>query len=177
MESPKAVSFSKILCVPNAVLHTFALHRYSKTFSLYCYPNRYSTAELYTATLFRDAIPPPTLEIPKGAPMTSSSFLRTRLPASTPPGGTEDIEGHEGQQGSNNIAVESHRTGRRAHGGWAGASEGFTVLPSPPPVSFPTVPHHPLGDGHQVTVPHPPPPPGGPHPNRTRTFAGTELAA
>ena len=29
-----------------------------------------------------------------------------------------------------------------------------------PPVSFPTpgktVPHHPLGDGHQVTVPHPP---------------------
>ena len=31
----------------------------------------------------------------------------------------------------------------------------------PPPLSFPTpgktVPHHPLGDGHQVTVPHPPP--------------------
>ena len=30
----------------------------------------------------------------------------------------------------------------------------------PPPLSFPTpgktVPHHPLGDGHQVTVPHPP---------------------
>ena len=29
----------------------------------------------------------------------------------------------------------------------------------PPPLSFPTpgktVPHHPLGDGHQVTVPHP----------------------
>ena len=34
----------------------------------------------------------------------------------------------------------------------------------PPPLSFPTpektVPCHPLGDGHQVTVPHPPP--GGP---------------
>ena len=31
---------------------------------------------------------------------------------------------------------------------------------TPPPLSFPTpgktVPHHPLGDGHQVTVPHPP---------------------
>ena len=31
----------------------------------------------------------------------------------------------------------------------------------PPPLSFPTprktVPHHPLWDGHQVTVPHPPP--------------------
>ena len=30
----------------------------------------------------------------------------------------------------------------------------------PPPLSFPTpgktVPHHPMGDGHQVTVPHPP---------------------
>ena len=50
---------------------------------------------------------------------------------------------------------------------------------TPPPLSFPTpgktVPHHPLGDGHQVTVPHPPP--GGPHYHRTRTFAGTEIAA
>ena len=31
---------------------------------------------------------------------------------------------------------------------------------TPPPLSFPTpgktVPRHPLGDGHQVTVPHPP---------------------
>ena len=49
----------------------------------------------------------------------------------------------------------------------------------PPPLSFPspgkTVPHHPLGDGHQVTVPHPPP--GGLHHHRTRTFAGTEIAA
>ena len=31
---------------------------------------------------------------------------------------------------------------------------------TPPSLSFPTpgktVPHHPLGDGHQVTVPHPP---------------------
>ena len=39
----------------------------------------------------------------------------------------------------------------------------------PPPRSFPspwnTVPHHPLGDGHQVTVPRPPPPLG----NRTTT--------
>ena len=36
----------------------------------------------------------------------------------------------------------------------------YTGVP-PPPLSFPTpgktVPHHPLGDGHQVTVPHPPP--------------------
>ena len=33
-------------------------------------------------------------------------------------------------------------------------------MPTPPPLSFPTarklVPHHPLGDSHQVTVPHPP---------------------
>ena len=51
-------------------------------------------------------------------------------------------------------------------------------VPSPPPLSFPTpgktVPHHPLGDGHQAT---PPPPRGGPHHHRTRTFAGTEIAA
>ena len=47
----------------------------------------------------------------------------------------------------------------------------------PPPLSFPTpgktVPHHPLGDGHQVTVPHPP---RGTTPHRTRTFAGTKIA-
>ena len=35
------------------------------------------------------------------------------------------------------------------------------LYPPPPPLSFPTpgktVPHHGLGDGHQVTVPHHPP--------------------
>ena len=39
------------------------------------------------------------------------------------------------------------------------ASFAFFFVP-PPTLSFPTpgktVPHHPLGDGHQVTVPHPP---------------------
>ena len=44
-------------------------------------------------------------------------------------------------------------------------SGGFGLLnnrgkSTPTPLSFPTpwktVPHHPLGDGHQVTVPHPP---------------------
>ena len=34
------------------------------------------------------------------------------------------------------------------------------MVPPPPPLSFPTpgktVPHHLLGDGYQVTVPHPP---------------------
>ena len=47
-----------------------------------------------------------------------------------------------------------------------------TSYPPPRHLSFPTpgktVPHHPLEDGHQVTVPHPPPPPGGPHHHRTR---------
>ena len=46
------------------------------------------------------------------------------------------------------------------------------TLRTPPPLSFPTpgktTPHYPLGDGCQVTVPHPPP--GGPHHHRTRTF-------
>ena len=36
---------------------------------------------------------------------------------------------------------------------------GNLLISTPPPLSFPTpgktVPHHPLGDGHQVTVPHP----------------------
>ena len=45
----------------------------------------------------------------------------------------------------------------------------------PPPLSFPTpgktVPHHPLGDGHQVTPP--PCPPRGTA--LLRTFAGTEI--
>ena len=43
------------------------------------------------------------------------------------------------------------------------STEAFLVLffhYPPPPLSFPTpgktVPHHPLGDGCQVTVPHPP---------------------
>ena len=49
----------------------------------------------------------------------------------------------------------------------------------PPPLVVPHPredgPPPPLGDGHQVTVTHPPP--GGPHYHSTRTFAGTEIAA
>ena len=47
----------------------------------------------------------------------------------------------------------------------------------PPPLVLPHPREDgpPLGDGHQVTVPHPPP--GEPHYHRTHTFAGTEIAA
>ena len=48
--------------------------------------------------------------------------------------------------------------------GWRENSGGQLPGHVPPPaLSFPTpgktVPHHPLGDGHQVTPPPPPPPP------------------
>ena len=41
-----------------------------------------------------------------------------------------------------------------------GQHHGSAAMSVPPPLSFPTpgktIPHHPLGDGQQVTVPHPP---------------------
>ena len=50
---------------------------------------------------------------------------------------------------------------------------------TPPPLSFPTprktVPHHLLGDGHQVTVPHPPL--RGEHHHRTRGAEREHVAA
>ena len=79
-----------------------------------------------------------------------------------------------------------------AEGRWTGPGDVFSqhnkcppapllYAQTPPPLCFPTpgktVPYHSLGDGHQVTPPPPPPPPGEPHYYRTRTFAGTEIAA